>query len=964
VLAGCSRGAVEKAIPFLVKPEEVTPGMSTWYASSCGGCSAGCGILVKCRDGRPIKIEGNPAHPLSKGGLCATGQAMVLSLYDSKRLREPRIGGAPAGWEEVDRLVRARLSDARSAGKSLRIVTGSGAGPATLAAIGALARSFGDLRHVVHEPLSAAALADAHERCYGRRFVPRYRFDRASVIASFDADFLGTWISPVEFTAAYRAGRTPDGPSGAMSYHVQFESRMSLTGSNADRRVPVRPEEIRGLLQELSRHVARETGASAGSLPGGPADQAAGAPKGPAASALPALARRLAEAGPRGLVVCGMNDLACQLTAAWINRMLGNAGVTVETGRAALSRTEDDTAFRTLVDELERGSVGVLVVHGANPVYDHPLGARFAAAMKRAGLAVVFAMHDNETSAHAGAVLPQGHPLEEWGDAEPVSGIVSVRQPVIAPFGNTRPLADSLLAWAGEAAVSPGPIRKAWEASVFPRREGGAADFESFWNTALHDGYAEVAPEAFGPMEFDAAALREAAPEAGGSAAGDFTLELYPTVGLLDGRHAHNPWLQELPDPVTKAAWDNYASVSGETADRLGAEEGDVLKIEAGGIAIELPALIQPGQPAGVVCVALGYGRMGTERFADAGPEWIEAVPTVGPGETVGKNAAPLMTVEGGYLGLHRRAVAVSLAGGRRPVASTQVHHSLHVPERLAGKHDGRRPIVQETSFAAYAASPESGRFETHEPASMWPDAYAFPNHRWAMAVDLTACTGCSACVIGCQAENNIPVVGKDEVSRNREMTWLRIDRYYDEGGPLSVAHQPMMCQHCEHAPCETVCPVLATVHSEEGLNQQVYNRCVGTRYCSNNCPYKVRRFNWFDYPRGGDMERLVLNPDVVVRERGVMEKCSFCVQRIQEGKIRAKAEGRAVKDGEISPACEQSCPAQAIVFGDLNDPASRISALRKNPRFYRVLEDTGVGPSVGYMTLVRNLPDDGGSRG
>jgi molybdopterin-containing oxidoreductase family iron-sulfur binding subunit len=431
---------------------------------------------------------------------------------------------------------------------------------------------------------------------------------------------------------------------------------------------------------------------------------------------------------------------------------------------------------------------------------------------------------------------------------------------------------------------------------------------------------------------------------------------------MLDGRHAHNPWLQELPDPVTKIVWDNYASVSPATAARLGLQESGVVRLEADGAGIELPVHVQPGQHDGAIAVALGYGRKGTDRFTRIGPQWFEAEPIVPPGGLVGKNAAPFLRFAGGALEYDNVPVTVTATGKSHPLVSTQEHHSLHVPEHLAPRNRERRPIVQETTLGEYTKDPSAGSFGRHEAVSLWPEEHTYDGSHWGMAIDLSACTGCSACLVGCMAENNIPVVGKDEVRRNREMTWIRIDRYYTEqDGRFSVAHQPMLCQHCGNAPCETVCPVLATVHSKEGLNQQVYNRCVGTRYCSNNCPYKVRRFNWFEYPHGDDLHRLVLNPDVTVRERGVMEKCSFCVQRIQEAKINAKKNGLPVKDGDIQPACQQSCPARAIVFGDMNNPESQLAQRMKDERFYRVLEETGVRPSVGYMTLVRDSGEEGG---
>jgi len=385
--------------------------------------------------------------------------------------------------------------------------------------------------------------------------------------------------------------------------------------------------------------------------------------------------------------------------------------------------------------------------------------------------------------------------------------------------------------------------------------------------------------------------------------------------------------------------------------------DGDIVRIEAQGTSLVLPAHVQPGQHDAVIAVALGYGRKGTDRFTNIGPQWFETKPTVPPGGLVGKNAASFIKLEAGSLVYDIQQVSISKTGRNYTLACTQEHQSLHVPAHLDPTHGERRPIVQEATFAAFVKNPNAGSFEKHELPTMWPEDHKYTGHHWGMSVDLSACTGCSACVISCQAENNIPLVGKDEVFRNREMVWMRIDRYYDElpNGDVTVQHQPMMCQHCGNAPCETVCPVLATVHSEEGLNQQVYNRCVGTRYCSNNCPYKVRHFNWFEYEHGDAMQRLVLNPDITVRERGVMEKCSMCVQRIQEGKIEAKKSGAQVKDGDIQPACAQSCPAKAIVFGDMNDPNSELVKRVKNPRHYHVLEEIGVRPSVGYMTLVRN---------
>jgi molybdopterin-containing oxidoreductase family iron-sulfur binding subunit len=442
------------------------------------------------------------------------------------------------------------------------------------------------------------------------------------------------------------------------------------------------------------------------------------------------------------------------------------------------------------------------------------------------------------------------------------------------------------------------------------------------------------------------------------------TLVLYPKVGIPDGSHAYNPWLQELPDPITKATWDNYACLSPAAAGQLSLAEGDVVRVEVRdgkgrGGSIDLPVLVQPGQHDQAVAVALGYGSVLSERFAGIGPAWLEAQPTVGENGLVGRNAAPLLAWQGAALRYTRVGVELTKTGKNRPPAVAQLRDTLNLPAHLAPPGQERRPIVRETTLAALGASGLNPEARPEAPADLWPDDHPYPGRRWGMVIDLQACTGCSACVVACQAENNVPVVGRDEVRRQREMHWLRIDRYYS-GDPtaVEVAHQPMLCQQCERAPCETVCPVLATTHSEEGLNEQVYNRCVGTRYCANNCPYKVRRFNWFDYAHDDALQNLVLNPDVTVRSRGVMEKCTFCVQRLEEARIEARRRGEPLRDGEVQTACQQSCPARAIVFGDLNDPESRVARLRKDRRHYRALEELNIGPSVGYLKVVRNRPD------
>ncbi len=949
LFAGCSRAPVEKLIPLPEQPEELVPGRATWYASTCDACPAGCGLLVKTRDGRPIKLEGNPEHPVSRGGLCAVGQASLLGLYDSLRFEQPLLEGRAATWEEVDRAIGEKLDAIQRNGGAVRFLTGTVHSPTVLASIQAFLGRFPDARHVVWDPLSSAAIPDAHQRTHGVRRLPRFFFDKAAVIVSLDADFLGAWISPVEHTAAYQAGRRMEQPGAEPSFHVQFESRLSLTGTKADRRVVVRPQELGAVAARLAALIAERAGAKF---------DAGEAPPPVSGELLSELADRLWAHRGRSLVVSGSQEIEVQKLCNLINQLLGNYGRTLDIVRPSWQRQGSDAELQTLLEEMEEGRVAALFIAGLNPVYELPASARVRERLEKAPLVVSFAERPDETTKLAHFVCPDHHFLESWGDREPVAGVLSLIQPVIRPLASTRALVESLAVWMGEPRSAYEIVRQHWRTRFYSGPDDEAA-FREFWERSLSRGFVELETRRLEPPgRFDAGQVRapKAAPQA---PAGEFTLVLYPKVALREGRHAYNPWLQELPDPITKVAWDNYASLSPATAERLGLAEGDVVRIQTsdgGGAAVEVPVFVQPGQHDGVVAVALGYGSVLTERFAGIGPQWIEARPDTGGDGRVGVNAAPLLTFAGGTVRYDRAGVRLEPTGRRYELASTQMHHTITVPERLAPPGGERRPMIQETSLARHMDDLRAGRlWEEQERTDLWPPDHPFTGHRWAMVVDLSACTGCSACVVACQVENNIPVVGKDEVRRKREMHWIRIDRYYaEDGGQLRVAHQPMLCQQCEHAPCETVCPVLATVHSEEGLNQQIYNRCVGTRYCANNCPYKVRRFNWFEYSHDDRLANLTLNPDVTVRSRGVMEKCTFCVQRIHEAKIEAKRRGEAPADGAIQPACQQSCPAGAIVFGDLNDPESRVARLWRSPRRYQVLEEINVRPSVTYLKLVR----------
>ncbi|MHB9078467.1 MAG: 4Fe-4S dicluster domain-containing protein [Pirellulaceae bacterium] len=955
-LAGCSRAPVRHVLSSPSAEVDATIGLARHFASTCGGCPAACGALVKSFDSRPIKIEGNREHPLSQGGLCAVGQAEVLGLYDSHRLRDPQLNGQPTDWQQVDGRVRQEVAASHQAGRSVCLLTGTVHSPTTQTAIQRFLAGVPGSRHVVYDSLSTSAIAAAHQQTHGVRFVPRYRFERADVIVALGADFLGTWISPVEYTAGYRAGRVPCQSPAQMSYHLQIESRMSLTGCNADQRWVVPPDALGAIAGKLAVELAgRAQRKLAGIPPAGPIDDAR----------IKALADRLWAARGKTFVVCDSQDTPTQVVCNFINEMLGAYGQTLDIAAASQQRAGDDQSLAELLAELEAGQVGVMVIAGVNPIYDLPDGEHLGALLRgdAAPFVLRLGQHLDETTQVAACICPESHWLESWSDAEPVAGVVSLSQPTIAPLGSTRTLLECLLTWTPAASpasaavpAAQAAIRDHWAQYIFPSRTQYEWDASTFWDDALRQGAVELQRSYGAPPAFDERAVQLAAlpvPTTDDSLA----LVLYPKIGMLDGRMAHNPWLHELPDPVTKATWDNYLCLSPSTAQRLGFGQGDVARVSTNETAIELPVLIQPGQHDRVVAVALGYGRQGTDRFARVGPQWIEARTSVGPNGLIGVNAAPLLRWATGARHYARGDIRLEATGNQRRLATTQQHHSLSVPTHLATPGTERRPIVETTTLSAYRKDPHAGATQHHEfSGELWPDDHLYSGYRWGMVIDLNKCTGCSACVIACQAENNVPVVGRDEVLRSREMHWMRIDRYFDDTADSTTAmHQPMLCQHCGHAPCENVCPVLATVHSEEGLNQQVYNRCVGTRYCANNCPYKVRRFNWFEYSHAGRLENAALNPDITVRSRGVMEKCSFCVQRIREATLLARHRDERVVEGEIQTACQQSCPAAAIVFGDMNDPTSHVAQAMASARHYQVLSELNVRPSVGYLRMVRN---------
>nr|WP_184544519.1 TAT-variant-translocated molybdopterin oxidoreductase [Mucilaginibacter sp. FT3.2]MBB6231071.1 molybdopterin-containing oxidoreductase family iron-sulfur binding subunit [Mucilaginibacter sp. FT3.2] len=949
-LAACQKVPVHKSIPYLIKPEEVTPGVANYYSSTYEGQA----ILVKTREGRPIKVEGNPNDVFAKGGLSAQGQASVLDLYDVNRTQDPKINGADAAWPEVDAFVLRELAAVAAAGKGIRIVTSTIHSPSTLAVIADFVAKYPTAKHINYDAVSYTGIIQANQNSFGKAVLPHYNFDKAEVIVSFGADFLGTWISPEEFTRQYVSNRNGKSlEAKKMSRHIQFETGMSMTGTNADNRYPIKPSEEGIALLSLYNAIAGAGLAGSKKLSNKAVD-----------NAITLAAKELLAAKGKALVVAGSNDVATQTLVNAINSLLGSYGNTIDLNNPSKQYAGNDQDFAGFVSELSNGSVGAVLFLNANPAYDYFKAKEFTDALKKVRLKISFSDHADETALLSNVVAPNHHYLESWGDANAVEGYYTVVQPTINPVYNTRQAEHSLLVW-GENPVKDyyTYVRNNWDKGLLAK---AGLSGQKGWETLLQTGMIKTAPVAATSYTFshDLNAVAQTIIDHSNSlVSGDsFELQVYQSVAMGDGKRANNPWLQELPDPVSKVTWDNFAAMSIADIQKLKYEEGDVIKIEANGYTVELPVLAQPGQAQGTISIAVGYGRQ------SAGPV----------GNNVGENAFPFYSYRNGTFQTTAIIKSFAKTGRISTLAQTQTHHS----------YEGRS-VIREASFTAYKKNPAAGsgnegEHKDYNKESLWDD-HDRPVYDWVMAIDLNACTGCGACIVACSAENNIPVVGKDEVKRRREMHWIRIDRYYsyndngesekavtkeDEIAKLtnfdnvSVVHQPMLCQHCDHAPCETVCPVLATVHSSEGLNQMAYNRCIGTRYCANNCPYKVRRFNWFNYWNDSRFDnylnnehtQLVLNPDVTTRFRGVMEKCSMCVQRIQAGKLKAKIEKRPLKDGEIQVACQQTCSANAIVFGNRNDKTSEVYKALQSERTYYVLEELNVQPGIGYQVKVRNL--------
>ena len=987
-LASCE-APVTKAIPYVIKPENVTPGMPTWYASTYYDGASYASILVKTREGRPIFVKGNPDFGFTKGNVNPQIVASVLSLYDSTKLKGPKFKGAEkANWSaDIDAPIKSELASIKAKGGKIVFVTNTIISPALKAAIEKFKATYGtegNFEHIQYDAVSYAGIRKANELSFGKNVIPDYDFSKAKTIVSVGADFLGSWLMSVEYQAQYGETRNPD--AAWMSKHFQFESNMSVTGTASDYRAMIKPSEQAKVLSYILGKFGVRTSV--------PSDLQ----KDVAAIADRAV-EELKKTRGESVVVAGANDVTVQVLANKLNSVIGAYSTTININNPVnLFASEDEKMYNFAKDLIAGKKTDAIFFYGANPVYTLPNGKEFSKALEGISLSVSFSAYEDETASKCKYITPDLHALEAWNDYAPKANHYSIAQPTIRPLFNAASVVESLLVWSDESVIRGGKDSKVAYRFIRDTYESNAANTVRF-DLLVHNSCIDTEKQ-IASAEFNDAALsnlKYTQPAKGG-----FEIELYQKAAIGTGLQVGNPWLQEMPDPITKVTWDNYITMNPVQMKKLGyattydERHGlNLATVNVNGVELELPVVPSPGQTLDTVGIALGYGRgengesVGAAAYVTKEYGGFE-LDENGNKLPVGKNAFKYTSYNNGTFNYYTASDVKKSDKPLYAIAATQIHHTVM----------GRHSIIKETTLDIYKSTGKeaynpSNMLVTHHgevPVSEFDLWEAHPvekiGHRWAMTIDLNQCYGCGSCLVACQAENNVPVVGKHEVRKGREMAWLRIDRYYsseqevatglkkdrknfdyDEAELASlnpkVVHMPMMCQHCNHAPCETVCPVAATNHSNEGLNQMAYNRCIGTRYCANNCPYKVRRFNWFNYPSykkftqvnpaQDDLGRMVLNPDVTVRTRGVMEKCSFCVQKIQAGKLVAKTEGRPVQDGDVTTACAEVCPSGAIIVGDWNDINSMVRKSSEEKRSYQVLEEIGVKPHVWYKTKVRN---------
>ncbi len=958
--AGCGQSP-ERLLPLVVPADNLVPGVAAWFSSVCRECPAGCGVIARNREGRVVKLEGNPDHPVNGGTLCIRGQAGLQGLYNPDRLRGPLRRDAsgnlkPVKWEEAEKFLSERLAGLVKQGRGARIALVSQLESGSLAGLmDTWIRALGARPRIAYEAFNYEAIRHAGRVVFGRDAIPHYALEEANVLLSFGADFLETWLSPVAYAGGFARMHTLVHGKAGTSIHV--EPRLSMTTANADEWIRNAPG-TEGLLALAVLKVILDEGLQAPGVDVAvvraavklPDLEAAARRSGVSTESIKRVARTFAKARPGlaiggGVAVSGHDALESQIAIHLLNYASGNMGRTVRFGpNSAFGRASTYGDMLALTHAMAKGEIEVLLLIHANPLFTLPPKVGFVDALKKVPLVVSFANQGDETGEQAHLILPDLHSLESWGDFVPREGVLGLMQPTMPPVFDSRAVGDVLLSVGRQVLAAPegkGPFRwptfgdylkEQWRGIA--REVAPATPFDQFWEQALRRGGAWKDVPTVSVQARPAAISGAAAPLEG--EAGGLTLLAYPSSRFYDGRGADKPWLQEAPDTMTQVAWDCWVEIPAERAKMLQVRQGDLVRIASPHGAIELPAYVSESLHPGAVAIPIGQGHTAFGRYArNRGANPLVLLP---PGATPG--GLPFLSVK----------VTLSKTGGRWPLAIPQ-----------ATSDQDNREIAQHVTLAAAREMELRGAVpEKASHPSMYPDI-KYPEYRWGMTIDVDSCTGCQACVIACKAENNVPVVGKEQVAYGRDMHWLRIERWR-EGKPShpETLFLPMLCQHCEVAPCEPVCPVFASYHTDEGLNAQVYNRCVGTRYCNNNCPYHVRRFNWWDYSTPSSSSYafpeplpLQLNPDVTVRQLGVMEKCTMCIQRIIEAKDHARDAGRPVRDGEIRTACQQTCPTQAIVFGNLKDPSSRVSKLSRSSRGYHVLEELGTRPAITYLKKV-----------
>ena len=961
-LASCE-GPVNRSIPYVLQPERIIPGLANYYATTIADGFDFANVLVKTREGRPIKIENNSKSKV-RCSANARVHASVLSMYDNMRIKTPTFDGKETTWDNLNKNMTSILESMKDKNSPIALLTQTFASPSTSKIISDFLKKYPNVFHVVYDSISDSKALDAFQIAYGFRALPTYDFSNAEYIVSVGADFLGDWQGG-DHDSGYVKGRIPernkDGKAN-MSKHIQIESNMTITGSNADMRIPLSPSQQKVALAKIFGYISgKDVG---GELPS-KLDES-----------LKKISQDLKKAGSKGILVTGIDDVNAHLITHEINHLLNSQAFKKD--ELSLLKNSDDKKITKLIENLNKGLVKGIIMAGVNPVYTLPESKDFISGLSKAEFSICFSMKNDETASLSKWVAASPHSLESWGDNELVYGKYNLTQPTIRPLFDTKQFQDCLLNWIGSSQSFYEFIKDNWQKNILNNLT---------WNQVLHDGFYDseikqvLKKQFINPLERAKSLSR--------SKSNGIEMVLYTKTGLGDGQQANNPWLQEFPDPITRVSWDNYLTVSKKDADKIGLKNYNVANgaldsnyalITVDGESLKVPVIIQPGQALGSVGLAFGYGK--TKALKSE--------------MQVGVNAYNL------YKNFNLcQNVKIQPLSENHEFACVQLHNTLM----------GRGDIIKETTLEVFNTKeaknwnsvPKVSLNHIETPVTspdvdLWDEFDRSIGHHFNLSIDLNACTGCGACVIACHAENNVPVVGKEEVRKSRDMHWLRIDRYYSSektfeddietkenisgiSDSLSVfgemekpadnpqvVFQPVMCQHCNHAPCETVCPVAATSHGRQGQNHMAYNRCIGTRYCANNCPYKVRRFNWFlynnndefDFNMNNDLGKMVLNPDVVVRSRGVMEKCSFCIQSTQAVILKAKNEGRQVNSGEFNDACACSaaCSTGAMKFGDINDKESEVAALKEKDRVYHLLEYVGTKPNVFYHVKVRNTDE------